>query len=72
MGDIKGRKEAKGNFQIIVSPKKSKKKLQIIMKNILLLKSNTSAITKFLIIGNLLHIYSIKNTYLNGKTVRKS
>ena len=27
MGDIKGRKESKGNFQIIVSQKKSTKKL---------------------------------------------
>ena len=30
MGDIKGQKESKGNFQNIVSPKKSTKKLQIL------------------------------------------
>ena len=30
MGNIKGRKESKGNFQIIISPKKSTKKLQIL------------------------------------------
>ena len=29
MGDIKGRKESKGNFQIIVFPKKSTENLQI-------------------------------------------
>ena len=67
-----GGKNQKEIFKSSFLQKKSKKKLQIIMKNILLWKSNTSAITKFLIIGNLLHIYSIKNTYFNGKTVRKS